>query len=71
MQLSADLVLIDERDGRMAAQACGLIVAGTLRVLADASEMGLIDLAEAFARLQTTTFRVDTRLMELLLKGST
>jgi len=70
MELSADLVLIDDRDGRMAAQVCGLNVAGTLRVLADAAAMGLIDLSEAFARLRSTTFRADPRLMDRLLRGS-
>ena len=70
IELSADLVLIDERDGRMAAQVCGLTVAGTLRVLADAAAMGLIGLAEAFARLRSTTFRADPRLMDRLLRGS-
>lgn len=69
MELNADLVLIDERDGRMAAQVCGLTVAGTLRVLADAAAMGLIDLREAFARLRSTTFRADARLMDRLLRG--
>jgi predicted nucleic acid-binding protein len=70
MELSADLVLIDDRDGRAAAQVCGLTVAGTLRVLADAAAVGLIDLAEAFARLRSTTFRADPRLMDRLLRGS-
>jgi predicted nucleic acid-binding protein len=68
VQLTADLVLIDERDGRAAARACGLTVVGTLRVLADAAAMGAVDLAEAFARLRSTTFRGDPRLMDLLLR---
>jgi predicted nucleic acid-binding protein len=67
IQLNADLVLIDERDGRLAAQACGLAVAGTLRVLADAAALGVIDLAEAFAKLRLTSFRADPQLMDLLL----
>ena len=69
LQLRADLVLIDERDGRMAAEACGLIVAGTLRVLAEGAAIGAVNLAEAFARLRSTTFRADPQLMELLLGG--
>lgn len=68
LQLRADLVLIDERDGRMAAEACGLSVAGTLRVLAEGAAIGLVNLAEAFARLRHTTFRVNPRLMESLLE---
>lgn len=68
LQMTADLVLMDERDGRAAAQACGLTVVGTLRVLADAAATGAIDLAEGFARLRSTTFRGDPRLMDLLLR---
>src|ERR1017187_1812035 len=47
-----------------------LLPPATLRVLADAAAMGLIDLAEAFARLRSTTFRADPRLMNRLLRGS-
>ena len=68
MQLRADLVLIDERHGRMVAQARGLTVAGTLRVLADGADMGAINLADAFAKLRSTNFRADPRLMEFLLR---
>ena len=68
IELSADLVLIDERDGRVAARTCGLTVAGTLRVLADAAAIGLIDLPASFGKLRSTSFRADPRLMELLLK---
>jgi len=69
LQLRAELVLIDERDGRMAAEACGLSVAGTLRVLAEGAAIGLVSLTEALARLRLTTFRVNPRLMELLLEN--
>ncbi|MEK7404453.1 MAG: hypothetical protein AAB225_05045 [Acidobacteriota bacterium] len=44
-------------------------MAGTLRILADAAAIGLIDLTEAFDRLRSTTFRADPRLMRLLLRG--
>ena len=66
LELGADLLLIDERDGRKAAQACGLTVAGTLRVLADAADGGLIAWEDAISRLQATTFRVDPRVLTML-----
>jgi len=69
LELGADLILIDERDGREAALACGLRVAGTLRVLADAAAIDAVDLAQAFAALRSTSFRADPRLMELLLRA--
>jgi predicted nucleic acid-binding protein len=68
LELKADLVLIDERDGRKAAQACGLRIAGTLRVLADGASAGAIDLEQAFQRLRSTSFRADPALMEAILK---
>jgi hypothetical protein len=46
----------------------GLIVAGTLRAVADAAAIGLIDLPASFGKLRSTSFRADPRLMELLLK---
>jgi predicted nucleic acid-binding protein len=50
------LVLLDERDARDEATRRGLAVAGTLRVLADASLAGLLSLPDAFLRLQQTNF---------------
>ena len=43
VELDADLVLIDERDGRRAAQQMGLKVAGIVAVLVSAKKSGLID----------------------------
>lgn len=70
MELHASLVLIDERDGRSAAKICGLTIAGTLRVLADAAAVGAVNLELAFIRLQSTGFRADPRLIDLLLVES-
>jgi len=55
--LAADALIIDEPAGRKAAQRQGIRVIGTLRVLYDAAEAGLCDLAQAYERLQHTTFR--------------
>ena len=66
-ELSADALLIDDRDGRREAEKRGLAVLGTLRVLADAAEQGLVELRVAFARLALTNFRADEQLIQRLL----
>jgi predicted nucleic acid-binding protein len=65
--VKADLVLMDDQDGVMAARRQGLIVTGTLGVLDLAARRGLIDLAEAFERLKATTFYYRQRLLDNLL----
>lgn len=66
-ELSADALLIDDRDGRREAERRGLVVLGTLRVLADAAEHGLVDLPSAFDRLRQTNFRASEYLLRSLL----
>jgi predicted nucleic acid-binding protein len=66
-ELQADALIIDEPDGRQEAIRQGLRVIGTLRVLYDAAEAGLCNLAEAYARLQHTTFRAHPRLFRTFL----
>jgi predicted nucleic acid-binding protein len=61
---NADLVIIDERDGRRAAEQEGLRVVGTLRVLYEAARQGLCDLDDAYARLQQTNFHASPRLYQ-------
>jgi predicted nucleic acid-binding protein len=55
-ELQADVLLIDERDGRRAARRRTLAVIGTLGVLEKAAAAGLIDLPTALAKLQSTSF---------------
>lgn len=67
LELHADVLLLDDRKARREAQRLGLVVVGTLAVLATAARRGLVDLAVAIAQLQQTTFRAPTVLIRSLL----
>ena len=67
-ELSADALLVDDRDARHEADKLGIPVLGTLRVLADAAEHGFGDLAVAFDRLRQTNFRASEHLLQRLLE---
>lgn len=67
-KLSATLLLIDEREGREVAVRRGLVITGLLGVLRDAAERGLIDLPNALAELQKTTFRASPKLIQALIE---
>ena len=66
-ELSADALLIDDRDGRREAEKMNLAVLGTLRVLADAAAHDFLNLRVALDRLRQTNFRADERLIQRLL----
>jgi predicted nucleic acid-binding protein len=66
-ELEADALIMDEPAGREAAKRQGLRVIGTLRVLYDAAAAGLCDLAQAYERLQHTTFRAHADLYKAFL----
>ena len=53
--LHAEVILIDEQQGRRCAQARGLITAGTLNILAQAGVRGWLDFHAAITRLRTET----------------
>ncbi len=65
--IGASAIILDERVARQEAGRRGLLVTGTLGVLDRAAERGLLDLAEAFARLQQTTFRASQELYQRFL----
>jgi predicted nucleic acid-binding protein len=58
---------MDDRAGVAVAQQQGFTVTGTLGVLDLAAQRGLVDLADAFARLRATTFRYPPEIMDALL----
>lgn len=58
------VVLMDERLGRGAAEARGLIAVGTLTLIDLADERGLIDGIAVLNDLRQTTFRADPALLE-------
>ena len=68
VELKAQRLLIDERDGRRAALALGLHIRGTLGILEDAAEKQLLNLAEALGALRQTTFRAEAALFEAALQ---
>jgi predicted nucleic acid-binding protein len=67
LEVKADLVIMDEREGVEEARRLGLEVTGTIGVLDRAAERGLIDLEPAIANLRQTNFRVAPFLLEQLL----
>lgn len=67
-ELHADRILLDETKARKIAIARGLKVAGTLAVLFEAHERGLLDFAKTMAELRATTFHLDEQLVNTVLK---
>lgn len=65
LEKKADVILIDEMDGRRAARDRGLITAGTLNILAQAAERGWLDYDGVVSRLRSeTNFRTTLAVVE-------
>ncbi len=69
LSLQANLVLMDDRAGVVAARAKGLDVIGTVDILDRAASRRLIDIVEAVERRKATNFRIRPALLNGLLAG--
>jgi predicted nucleic acid-binding protein len=67
-ELHADRLIMDDRAGRRFATERNLVVIGTLGVLAEAAEHGLLDFSDTIARLQQTSFYVSPEVLNPLLQ---
>jgi len=68
MTLGANLILIDDRKGAAVALRKGFQITGTLGLLTRAAQRGILDLADALARLKRTSFHYRQELFDDLLK---
>ena len=55
---AVSLLLMDDADGRIAAESVGLGVLGTIGILERGAEAGLLDFADSFAKLEETNFHM-------------
>ncbi len=70
-EVRADLLLIDERQGRLEARRRGITTTGTLGVLLAAGARGLVNAESAFQRLLSeTSFRATPEVRESFLAQS-
>jgi predicted nucleic acid-binding protein len=67
IDVAADALLIDERDGTGVARRLGIKTVGTLATLGMAAEKGAVNLEEAFHALRSTSFRATPSLLDALL----
>nr|WP_294504707.1 DUF3368 domain-containing protein [uncultured Rhodopila sp.] len=65
--LRADLILVDDRAGTLAARRRGLAAVGTLGLLDLAGRQGLVDVRRAVSRLKATNFRIRPGILDALL----
>ena len=67
-ELSADQLIVDELLGRREAERRGISVIGTIGVLREAAENGLLDLRKAVESLSRTSFHISPAILAALLK---
>jgi predicted nucleic acid-binding protein len=66
-ELAADVLLIDDFEGRKAALNRGVAVLGTMGVLERATSAGFIDLDMAIEQIRQTDFRISEAVIEAIL----
>jgi predicted nucleic acid-binding protein len=64
LERGAQVVLIDEAEGRREAERHNVRVAGTLAVLEQGAQRGIIDLPAVIERLRQTNFRLSSSLIQ-------
>jgi predicted nucleic acid-binding protein len=67
LELTVPAILIDDWQGRLAAEQRGIIPVGTLNILETADRRGFLDFESAITRLRGTNFHVAPALIESLL----
>jgi predicted nucleic acid-binding protein len=67
IEIHADLLLMDDEEGVIAARMRGFEVTGTLGVLSRAAQRNLLNLADAFDRVKLTNFRFRQEIMDRFL----
>lgn len=67
-ELSADLLLVDDKQARQAAVDFGIAITGILGILDRAAQKDLLDLSETLDKLQKTSFLASEKLISDLLQ---
>jgi predicted nucleic acid-binding protein len=65
-EAGADLIIVDELQGRRVAEGRGFTVIGTLGILRDAASLGLLDLDSTLNRLSETSFHLSPAILDRL-----
>lgn len=68
IELRADQLVVDDREGRKRAEERSIAVIGTLGVLREAATLALLDLRVAVERLRTTSYYVAPEVLKSLLE---
>lgn len=69
-ELSADLLLVDDKQARQAAINLGIAITGTLGIMDRAAREDLIDLKTVIDKLQKTSFHIADDLIQKLLDNN-
>ncbi len=65
---SADYLLIDDAQGRLVAETEHIRTIGTIGILRNAAEAGLLDFRSSYEKLATTNFRISASFRDRILR---